>query len=398
MLKTILIKNAALVTKGKVKKHPFFAVKEGVFAGPLTKVQAEQWTGEVLDAEGLYLTPGFVDIHVHGGGGADFMDGTAEAFHTACKAHALYGTTSLVPTTFAGTLEEQSTFFKAYRKAKKTPKGAKMLGVHLEGPYLSPQQSGSFVQEYLRTPAKEEYQKTLKWQKDILRWSIAPELEGALEMGQYLAERGIVASIAHSNATSALVHQAVDSGYSLVTHLYMGMSIVHRINGVRVGGVVEAAFLQDELSVELLSDGVHLPLDMIEMVYKIKGADKVALITNAMRPAGKPLEECLIGGKKSGRRVTIADGVAKLMDGRILAGSTATADKILQTAVRAGISLGEAVTMFTETPARLMGKYPEAGTLEPGQAADFVLLDKDLQVVATYIDGTKQEQLKKQPL
>lgn len=391
MPKTFLIKNALLVSDGKVEKYPFFAVKEGVFVGAVSEETAMEWTEDMIDAQGLYLAPGFVDIHVHGGGGADFMDGTEQAFHTVCKTHALHGTTSLVPTTFAGTEEEQNIFFKAYRKAKKNPQGAKMLGIHLEGPYLSTVQSSAYAQEYLREPQKEEYKKVLEKGKDILRWSVAPELEGALEMGKYLKERGVVASIAHSNATSALVHQAVENGYSLVTHLYMGMSIVRRINGVRVGGVVEAAFLLDKLSVELLADGVHLPLDMIEMVYKIKGPDKVALITNSMRAAGKPLEECLIGGKKSGRRVTIADGVAKLMDGRMLAGSVATADTVLKTAVQAGISLVDAVTMFTETPARLMGKYPQAGTLNQGQAADFVLLDKDLAVVDTYVNGCKQE-------
>lgn len=343
----------------------------------------------VIDAGGNYISPGFIDMHVHGGGGHDFMDGTVEAFLGAARTHARYGTTAMVPTTLTCPDEELMNVFAVYREAKRlNTRGARFLGLHLEGPYFSPRQSGAQDPAYLKTPRGEEYEAILAASEDIIRWSVAPELEGAVTMGRELRRRGILASIAHTDAVYEEVVQAYEAGFTHVTHLYSAMSTVTRRNAFRYAGVVEAAYLIDGMTVEIIADGVHLPAPLLQFVYKFKGPDKTALCTDAMRGAGMPDGDSILGSLANGQRVVVEDGVAKLPDRTAFAGSVATADRLVRTMIeQAGVPLAEAVRMMTLTPARILGVDDRKGALTEGRDADLVIFDQSIHVKTTISEG-----------
>lgn len=344
---------------------------------------------EVIDAAGRYVSPGFIDMHVHGGGGHDFMDGTVEAFLAIAKTHAHYGTTTMVPTTLTCTNEELFRVFDVFREASaRNEDGARMLGLHLEGPYFSPNQCGAQDPGYLKNPCREEYESILDAAPEIIRWSVAPELEGALEMGRALRKRGILASVAHTNAVYDEVERAYEAGYTHMTHLYSAMSTVTRRNAYRYAGALEAAYLLDNMTVEIIADGIHLPKALLQFVHKFKGADRTALCTDAMRGAGMPDGESILGSLKNGQRVIIEDGVAKLPDRSAFAGSVATTDRLVRTMVsEAEIPLVEAVRMMTLTPARILGISADSGSLDVGKRADMVLFDNHVHVSTTIIEG-----------
>lgn len=344
---------------------------------------------EVIDAEGFYVSPGFVDIHVHGGGGHDFMDGTVEAYLGAARAHAVHGTTSMVPTTLTCSDEELLNAFRVYGGAKKrNVDGAEFLGLHLEGPYFSPRQSGAQDPKYLQLPTRESYMKILGSSDDIIRMSVAPELEGAMELGEYLKSKGILASVAHTDAVCEQVEEAFKHGYTHATHLYCAMSSVVRRNAFRRAGAVEAAYLLDDMTVEIIADGAHLPEPLLRFVYKFKGPQKTALCTDAMRAAGMPEGESILGSLKNGQKVIVEDGVAKLMDRSAFAGSVATTDRLVRTMVKmANVPICDAVTMMSATPSRIIGAYGRKGSLEAGKDADVVVFDDDVNVKCTIVSG-----------
>lgn len=342
-----------------------------------------------IDAKGCYASPGFIDIHSHGGGGHDFMDGTVEAYIGAAEMHAMHGTTSMVPTTVTSTNEELKNTFAVYKQAKsKNKSGAEFLGLHLEGPYFSMAQKGAQDPKYIKNPEPEEYEEILKWSEDIIRWSAAPELDGALKFGNYIKARGILPSIAHSDALYEQVENAFENGFTHITHLYSAMSGVQRINAYRYAGVIESAFIIDEMTVEIIADGVHLPASLLKMIYKIKGPSRIALVTDSMRGAGMPEGESIIGSLKNGQKVIIEDGVAKMLDRTAFAGSVATTDRCVRTMHKiAGIPLIDAVRMMTSTPAVIIGADARKGSLVPGKDADIILFDEDIHIQMTMING-----------
>lgn len=344
---------------------------------------------EIIDACGCYVAPGFIDLHTHGAGGADLMDGTVDAYLTVARTHARYGTTTFLPTTLTCPDDELFRSFETFREAKaKNTDGARMHGFHLEGPYFSYNQRGAQDPANLRNPQPEHYNKIFEATDDIMRWSVAPELPGAMEFGRVLRDRGIIASVAHTDAITDQVIEAHDNGYTLMTHLYSAMSGVTRRNAFRYGGAVEAAFLLDDMDVEIIADGIHLPKELLRLIYKIKGPDRIALITDSMRAAGMPEGEYKLGSLKEGQTVVVEDGVAKLMDRSAFAGSVATADRLVRTMVNiAGVPLADAVKMITATPARILGIDATRGTLEKGKLADIVIFDDNINVNRTIIGG-----------
>lgn len=386
--------NVLKIFNGKVIT-PYRLIKGGTVIsvnGKITDVtekNIEIQGAKEIDALGDYVSPGFMDIHLHGGGGSDFMDGTVEAFLNIAALHARFGTTSMVPTTLTGDKAGILRTLSVYEQAdKQNVGGAQFLGMHLEGPYFAMSQRGAQDPRYIRNPDPEEYRDIIGRSSAIRRWSAAPELEGALEFGRYLRANRIIAAIAHTDAVHEEVVKAFENGYSLITHLYSGMSTVTRKNAFRYAGVVESAYLIDEMAVEIIADGIHLPAPLLKLAYKIKGADGLVLITDAMRAAGMPPGESVLGNMQDGIRVIVEDGVAKLPDRSAFAGSVATADRLIRNMVAlADIPLIEAVKMMTDTPARAMDVYGHKGTLSPGKDADIVIFNRDIEIKKTIIKG-----------
>lgn len=342
-----------------------------------------------IDAKGKYVAPGFIDIHVHGGGGHDFMDGNETAFLKIAETHVKYGTTAMLPTTLTSEKEGLLETLSIYENANTNNKlGSQFLGMHLEGPYFAMSQRGAQDPRYIRDPDPAEYKEVIAHSSSIRRWSAAPELKGAIEFGQYLCEHGILAAVAHTDAVYEEVIEAFDNGYTLATHLYSGMSGVTRRNAFRFAGVVESAFLIDEMDVEIIADGVHLPPPLLKLVYKIKGADRTALITDSMRAAGMPPGKSILGNLKTGLHVIVEDDVAKLPDRTAFAGSVATADRLVRNMIfLADVPVIDAVRMMTSTPARIVGVSDRKGSLAKGKDADIVIFDEKINIETTIVKG-----------
>lgn len=301
------------------------------------------------------------------------------------------GTTAMVPTTLTGDKEHLLSTLEAYEQAyKSNENGASFVGLHLEGPYFSMKQRGAQDPRYIRDPDPLEYQEILQKSQHIVRWSAAPELKGAMQFGRYLRKNNVLPAIAHTDAIYEDVVEAIENGYSLSTHLYSGMSGVSRRNAFRYAGVIESSLLMDELDVEIIADGIHLPSPLLKLIYKVKGPHKIALITDAMRAAGEASGESILGHKEHGLKVIVEDGVAKLPDRSAFAGSIATADRLVRTMVKMGdIPLLDAILMMTSTPARIMGIDQKKGSLSLGKDADIVVFDQNIQIQETIIGGKR---------
>lgn len=386
--KNLKIINGKLLTPYRTIKSGTIAVKDGKILA-VGDQHIDVPDAVEIDAGGQYIAPGFIDIHVHGGGGHDFMDGTEEAFLNIAEAHARHGTTAMLPTTLTSETDELLRTLDTYRSANnKNTKGAGFLGVHLEGPYFAMNQRGAQDPRYIRNPQPDEYREIIAHSKDIKRWSAAPELEGSIEFGRYVKSNGILVALAHTDATYEETLLGFENGYSLATHFYSCMAGVSRKNAMRYAGAIEAAYLIDEMDVEIIADGVHLPAPLLKLIYKIKGVDRTALITDAMRAAGLPPGESILGSLHDGLPVIVEDGVAKLPDRSSFAGSVATTDRLVRTMVQmAEIPVLEAVRMMTQTPARILGVDHQKGVLLPGMDADIVVFNPDIEIDKTIIGG-----------
>lgn len=391
MQATLKINNANIITPYRIIRGGTVLVGDGKI---LEVVAGDILTGDnvtVMDARGAYVSPGFVDLHVHGGGGYDFMDGEVDAFLAIAKQHLEHGTTAMTPTTLSSNKESIIQAVKNYKKAlAANHTGVSFLGLHLEGPYFALNQRGAQDPRFIRSADPAEYKEVIAiGGKDIARWSAAPELPGALDFGRYLKSHGIMAAAAHTDALYEDMLEAVEAGYSHVTHLYSAMSGVTRRNAFRYAGVIESAFLMDELTVEIIADGVHLPPALLKLVYKIKGADKTALITDAMRAAGMPPGPSMLGSLKDGLEVIVEDGVAKLPDRTSFAGSVALADRLVRTMIQqADVPLTDAIKMMTITPAIIGGVADRKGSLTAGKDADIICFDEHINI-NTVIAGGK---------
>ena len=379
-MERFLFQNAAIILPTEVKKGQVLTEN-----GKIVKISLEggiDAQAKIIEAEGMYLAPGLIDIHTHGGGDADFMDGDAESIRKACRMHMKHGTTSIVPTTLTSTRESLLACLDLFNQIDCREEGMpEILGLHLEGPYFSYAQRGAQDPKYLRNPMPEEYEEAVRRCGRICRWSFAVELEGAEEFLRFLRNKGIVASLAHSDASCEQVKRAYDNGLQALTHFYSGMSSVRRENAYRVAGAVEAGYLLDDLFVEVIADGCHLPGELLQLIYKVKGADRICLITDSMRAAGMPDGEYMLGGKETGMRTIVEDGVAKLPDRSAFAGSVATMDRLVRTMKSLTTApLYEIIKMASLTPAKLMGVDTRKGSICVGKDADLVLFDESLQV------------------
>ena len=383
-----LIKNGKVITPFRMLKDGYVVFEDGIIREVGTGEPGALGAHETVDAGGMYVSPGFIDIHTHGGGGYDYMDNDVESFHGAARTHLCFGTTTIVPTTLTSTNEELKLSLETFKKAKYTPHdGAYLHGLHLEGPYFSMANKGAQDPRYIRDPKPEEYNEILSWSDEIVRWSIAPELPGALALGRELRRRGIVASAGHTDAECCQGLEAFENGFTLLTHFYSAMQGCRRINAFRHAGMVEAGYLMDECDVEIIADGCHLPEDCLRLIYPTKGAQHICLITDSLRPAGTDVKESIIGSKKNGNPVIIEDGVAKLPDRTAFAGSIATTNRLVRNMVElADVPLTQAVRMASATPARVMG-MTNKGRIAADYQADILFFDQNIDVSAVYLKG-----------
>ena len=338
-----------------------------------------------IDAGGCYVSPGFIDLHLHGAKGFDFADGTVEAVVTAANHHCRHGSTTLFPTTFSSSVQQIGASLEAVREAQKAEDLLPNIpGVHLEGPYFSQKQCGAQNPDFITPPVRADYLALLDSYGDVIcRWSFAPELPGSREFQQELNQRGVISSAGHSDAIYADLLPAYEAGLKLITHMYSCTSTITREKGFRRLGVIEFAYLMDDVVVEAIADGCHIPSELFRLLHKIKGSDNICLVTDAMNCCGIDTEFSSIGGVPC----KIKYGVACLMDESAFAGSIATADRLVRFAAKeVGLGVATAVKMMTANPARVMG-LTKKGRLEAGMDADILIFDEDIRMQKVLVGG-----------
>ena len=373
----LAITNARIVTANEVIEGSCLCEGGKIIYVGKDKPEADR----IIDANNAYLVPGFIDLHCHGGNGLEFMDASAEEFKKIEDFHLSHGTTTMLATTLAASDDETLGALETFREYSKANPFGTLIGMHLEGPWLNPVQCGAQNVEYMKTPSVSELQSLKEKYPFILRVSAAPELAAGYEFGKCGREMGIVMSCAHTDADFKEIECAYENGYSLMTHLYSGMKGVTRKNAFRTAGAVEAGLYLDGMFVEIIADGRHLPKELLKLIYKCKGADKICLITDAIRAAGMPEgARTVIGSLKRGLDVVVEDQVAKLLDRQSFAGSTATFDRLYKTMGDAiGLDLPALSRMASLTPAKIMG-LSDRGEIRVGKLAHLLLLDDELNI------------------
>ena len=334
----------------------------------------------LIDAKGMYIVPGFVCMHAHGGSGHDFNECTEEAFRSIVQAHLKHGATSFYPTISSSPFSKLHQAAHVCERLMEEP-DSPILGLHIEGPYLSRKMAGEQFAGQVKEIDEQEYRELVENTRCIRRWDASPELPGALEFAGYLREKGILAAISHTEAEYDDICAAYKAGFTHAAHFYNAMPGFHKRREYKYEGTVESVYLTDGMTIELIADGIHLPSTILKLAYKLKGVEHTCLVTDALSCAATE------GKETSNPRYIIEDGVCKLADRSSLAGSIATMDVLVRTMTQAGIPLGDALRMASETPARLMGVSDRTGTLQRGKDADIIILDRNLTVRAVWSMG-----------
>lgn len=339
---------------------------------------------KVIDAKGMYIVPGYVSMHSHGGGGHDFTEATPEAFQAATEAHLKHGATTIFPTL-------SSSSFDTIRQAVETCEqlmaagNGQIQGLHIEGPYLNRKMAGKQWEDCLKDPDPNEYLPLLDSTTCIKRWDISPELPGAHEFAHETTSRGILTAITHTEAEYDEIKAAYQAGFTHAAHFYNAMPGFHKRREYKYEGTVESVYLTDPMTVEVIADGIHLPATILKLVYKVKGVEKTCLVTDALKYAA-------YDGEVDDPRYIIENGVCKLADHSSLAGSIATMDKLVQVmAFKANIPVADAIRMASETPANIIGIGDRKGSLQRGKDADILILDKKLNVRCVFSQGNMVE-------
>lgn len=371
-------------------------VRDGRIVSVSSESDAVPADATVVDSGDGFLCPGFVDLHVHGGDGSDFMDGTAEAFRNALRSHARHGTTRMAVTTTVATHEQILATFGQTRHFRRNPDphGARVMGAHFYGPYFRYEARGAHPGGPIRPPVEHEFLQYLEFADDLVTATVAPEIPGAKEFALACAERGVRTNVGHSWATFDQMTEAVGWGIRHVDHLFCAMSDKTRLRQFQMypmqGGVLEATLYYDELTTEVIADGKHLDAGLLKLALKLKGMDRLALVTDCSRALDMPDGDYLIGPKDGGEPIIKRDGVGMMPDGKALGSSVEGMDHMIRTFVAmTGCPLWTAVRMASLTPAVIAGRGQELGSLERGKQADVVLTDKDFTVKRVFIDGVE---------
>ena len=332
---------------------------------------------EIIDAKGCYVVPGGIDLHTHGGGGRDFIEGSEDAFRAAVNAHMKHGTTTIYPTLSSSTIPSIEAACQVCQKLM-AEENSPVLGLHIEGSYINPKQAGAQNPVLIKAPLADEYETLLNKYSCIKRWDVAPELQGSIEFITECRKHGVLTALTCTCATYEDVVAAHDAGLSHAAHFYNAMPVVYKEHEFKVPGTVESVYALQDMTVEVIADGIHVPPVMLNVVYQIKGVEKTALITDSLAYAASE------GNVSSEPSVILEDGVCKLADHSALAGSIATMDVLIRTCIhRAEIPMVDVFRMVSETPAKIMGIFDRKGSIEEGKDADIMMFDDDIDL--TYV-------------
>lgn len=380
----LILSNLQVHTKDFIQQNVCIVIRDGIIhAMDTKKIMNDYPAAEIIEfPDSYHLAPGFIDMHVHGADGSDVMDATQDALENISVTLAREGTTSFLATTMTA---EPAKIEKALKAVKdfifeSNDLGARILGVHLEGPFISPQKSNAQPSEKILPPKIELIEQWQKVSDNLIKLvTLAPEQPNAMELIQYLKNKNIIASIGHTNATYLESIAAIEAGCSHATHLFNAMRGIHQ----REPGPAVAALLSSHVMAELILDGVHLHPAIVQLAFKLKGTNKIALVTDSMRA------KCLSDGvyDLGGQSVTVKGNIASLSDGT-LAGSVLKMNASLQNLIEfTGCSVFDTFKMASENPARALGLYPQKGSVTVGSDADLVVLDDQLNVKLTLVEG-----------
>ncbi len=340
-----------------------------------------------VDCGGLYLSPGFIDLHVHGGGNKSAMSESYRDIIDMAEAHLKHGTTSIVPTTLAAPVEQLKKATLTIKEASEKSKKAHILGVHFEGPYISKKYKGAQSESNILNPDICPPDELFELWDKVLIMGAAPEEPGVLRLGKKLKERGIVGSIAHSAASYEQVEEALKHGFSDITHIYNACSSCFKIGPLRTAGVVEAGLGIDSITTQVIADLKHLPVGLLKLLYKCKGDDKMYLITDGLEYSATEIKENTVFTQENGVQVVCEGGVMLLADKSALAGSIATLRDCVRNMYKTvGVPLHSAVKMATLTPATVIGHQNSKGQIKIGCDADLIIFDDDLNIKEVYTD------------
>ena len=332
---------------------------------------------EIIDVNGCYIVPGGIDMHTHGGGGRDFIEGCEDAFREAVNAHLKHGTTSIYPTLSSSTIPTIEAACNVCEKLM-AEENSPVLGLHIEGSYINPKEAGAQNPVLIKAPVIYEYETLLSKYKCIKRWDEAPELPGSVRFIKTCNMHGVLTALTCTRATYKDVVEAHKAGMTHAAHFYNAMPVVYKEHEFKVPGTVESVYAMQDMTVEVIADGLHVPPVMLKVLHKIKGVEHTALITDSLAYAASE------GDVSAEPRVIMEDGGCKLADRSALAGSIATMDTFIRTCIqKANIPMEDAFRMASETPAKIMGVFDRKGSIEEGKDADIIVFDKDINL--TYV-------------